>query len=608
MNTLKSLSNIWLEIANGLSCAPKSIETFVRRSSTAGLPFLTVDLPALAKDVDRSLSTGQLIVSSRFKGSHRDVRPVFLRELFERLYDRHGVLNEFLDPVDLRNLRQLLYVFYKFEMPFTPEQEQEAIEKFIANDASVKTDDFPWQLPLVRKHFRELLPHDPLDIRPHHAGGQTADRITKPQKRSVRRYNPSVHEVFKFSWHFQNVGHYKRWRSSVKKVESDTYPSRLAFVPKDSRGPRTICMEPHETMYFQKGVQELLYEFIEEYSPAKGRINFTDQTINRQLALKASLDRSLATIDLKDASDMVSWSLIQKLLEKDQEWLAVLDALRTPVVSYSTSTTDYNIPLKKFAPMGSALCFPIEAMLFYSICRTVTEEVWVYGDDLVVPTYLVGKIIGRLEDFGLVVNHDKSLFTGYFRESCGGDFYRGHEIGVLKLKSLDMVSYTDFLNLIQGIVGIKVTDQLAAIYEQSSRSVLFRMPRSTLAESRVPGVYYTDMCAASDVFFKRRYNAALQRYERRIPCVKTMVTDESNPSDEDLYFDWLNVHARSNQPETDSLVKEFEFRRSLRACARENLRNLLEPREWSKPSVSYPRNKYDWFPEEGGANLQMNNL
>jgi len=100
--------------------------------------------------------------------------------------------------------------------------------------------------------------------------------------------------------------------------------------------------------------------------------------------------------------------------------------------------------------MGSALTFPIESFVFATLCiigiesqlkrQLTTEEVStyfgrvrVYGDDIIVPTEFVISVINTLEAYGLKVNHHKSFWTGKFRESCGGDFYAGHDIKVVKV-------------------------------------------------------------------------------------------------------------------------------------------------------------------------------
>jgi hypothetical protein len=92
--------------------------------------------------------------------------------------------------------------------------------------------------------------------------------------------------------------------------------------------------------------------------------------------------------------------------------------------------------------MGSALCFPFEAMVFLTIVLLGIEKaqntkltrkdimslrgkVRVYGDDIIVPTDYTRFVCDMLEAYGLRVNYDKSFWTGKFRESCGGDFYAG---------------------------------------------------------------------------------------------------------------------------------------------------------------------------------------
>ena len=87
---------------------------------------------------------------------------------------------------------------------------------------------------------------------------------------------------------------------------------------------------------------------------------------------------------------------------------------------------NHEIRLKKFAPMGSALCFPIECIIFGSIVRLanrekgVNTEFRVYGDDLVVDDRIFLKVIELLEVFGFRVNVDKTFFPYHpFKESCG---------------------------------------------------------------------------------------------------------------------------------------------------------------------------------------------
>jgi hypothetical protein len=109
------------------------------------------------------------------------------------------------------------------------------------------------------------------------------------------------------------------------------------------------------------------------------------------------------------------------------------------------------IPLKKFASMGSALCFPVESLVFYTailairasiqgrfpsarLLRSLAKDVFVYGDDLIVPAHEASAICDGLETLGFKVNQRKSFWTGKFRESCGKEYFDGFDVSVVKVR------------------------------------------------------------------------------------------------------------------------------------------------------------------------------
>jgi len=124
--------------------------------------------------------------------------------------------------------------------------------------------------------------------------------------------------------------------------------------------------------------------------------------------------------------------------------------------------------------MGSALTFPVEALVFTTIVflgiqravghRLTTKDikffrgqVRVYGDDIIVPVHYVDHVIRELQSFGLVVNTNKSFWTGKFRESCGAEFYDGHDVSVVRQRRIlpesranakELVSTVEFRNLL----------------------------------------------------------------------------------------------------------------------------------------------------------------
>jgi len=553
--TLKSHITLWMMLANTLGVNEKSLATFTKRCSE-GLPFLHVVLPQLAKDVDLSLSTGQLVVTAPF-GLYKETKlPVFLYELFIQAYDTDGYVND--NHKAIKVLRQLLFLFYKFEMPFSSEQKELAYAKFIKTDSLVKQDSFPASIFSVRSNFRKLLPENPLDIRAHHSGGATADRFTNSQKRSVRRYIPSLMGMYNLSYFFNTQHHAAEWFANNELVNAEP-KSKVTLVPKDSRGPRIICMEPHERMFIQKGLMALLYDHIQLVSPAKGYINFTNQSINRRLARQGSMDGSYATIDLKDASDMVPWNLVKKLATT--EWLDALSATRSTVATVN----GLDLEFKKFAPMGSALCFPIEAMIFWSIAKTITDEVYVYGDDIIVRNEVALDVIAALESYGLVVNHDKTLFTGSFRESCGGEYFHGEDISYIKCKSFGLPEFVAFCNLITESYGSNVSSPMIEWYENTFQTYVYRQ---SLQRGEYPslGVYYSDDLRPNyrmlpknkrlRPIFKRRYNMDTQQVECRY-LHNSNKHMKHNVSQSDQLFDALTQLNVGVQPELERRQRDI---------------------------------------------------
>jgi hypothetical protein len=228
-----------------------------------------------------------------------------------------------------------------------------------------------------------------------------------------------------------------------------------------------------EYQWIQQGLGRKLVQLFESSKLTKGQINFTRQDINQQLATSSSTTRQFATLDLKDASDRVSLELVRRIFGGTPEVLRALEATRTTETRLPTGEV---VHLSKYAPMGSALCFPVEAYVFWvtlvsAMVQTtrmplqkVSKLIYVYGDDIIVPTTWAERCIHVLESVGLRVNTSKSCIHGFFRESCGVDAFKGVNVTPIRLKKLwtgrrsdgtAFVSYTALANslLERGYVG-----------------------------------------------------------------------------------------------------------------------------------------------------------
>jgi hypothetical protein len=168
------------------------------------------------------------------------------------------------------------------------------------------------------------------------------------------------------------------------------------------------------------------------------------------MAQIGSEDGPLATLDLSEASDRVPNWLVEELLDN---WPHVNEAFQVVRSLRADVPTVGVIPLHKYASMGSALTFPVEAMVFSAIVLTgmlqrdssaltwksikeFRDEVRVYGDDIIVPTDYAVTAMRSLEFFGFKVNSAKSFWTGGFRESCGKEYWRGQDVSIVKFRQV----------------------------------------------------------------------------------------------------------------------------------------------------------------------------
>lgn len=296
----------------------------------------------------------------------------------------------------------------------------------------------------------------------------------------------------------------------------DEPPTRLVAVPKTQSKPRLIAAEPTVMQYIQQAIAGALVPELEKNPNFGSFVGFTDQTANQRLARQGSLDGSLATLDLSEASDRVANWLIEELFSDFPHFLEGIQAARSTRCQLPSGEV---IPLLKFASMGSALTFPIETVVFATIAlaaclgtstrptvsnlKRLVGSVRVYGDDIIVPTDKAETVIDWLETFGFKVNRRKSFWTGPFRESCGKDYFYGIDVSIVyfrekyptSLRSVkELVSLSSFRNQLAragwlDTVDFLDTDLLALTggnypYVQENSQLLGRVGPGTPSSAR----------------------------------------------------------------------------------------------------------------------------
>lgn len=201
--------------------------------------------------------------------------------------------------------------------------------------------------------------------------------------------------------------------------------NKIALVPKTAKVHRTIAVEPLLNGYLQNGVDKVMRRRLRSVG-----IDLTSQDRNRELARQGSLpgEDPYVTIDLSEASDSISRELCQDLLPR--AWYLFLSSIRSP--SYILEGEKY--AYEKFCSMGNGFCFPLETLIFSSVCHVVykrhhrSPDFSVYGDDIIVRQSLAQEVLAGLKSFGFRHNPEKTFLTGPFRESCGADWYNGEDV------------------------------------------------------------------------------------------------------------------------------------------------------------------------------------
>jgi len=433
----------------------RDLITIRSRTENEGMSFLTITLPNFCRDFERALSNG-IIDSTMFRNFRKiGAIPCFLQGMLSQIFSREtGRINEYEEdfPSVVETVRQLCLTFKKLEVDCTPERTAIAFSSYIEIEQSIEMSSVPtvdaanfmavssilWDNDLVGIKLTECSPR--------HGPGATAESISGNQKYIWQFWHDRLEPYFPLIDNAYPLG----MPIDAKELDlvtivkpEDEKPVRVIAVPKTLKSPRIIAIEPVCMQYVQQGIRNVLYDVIESSRFAGGHVNFRDQSINQRLALDSSSTCRLATIDLSDASDRVPRDLALEMFRSNPDLRDAIDACRSTRAQLPDGTIIG--PLKKFASMGSALCFPVEAMYFYTICVVaclqaanlpvtprncfkVSRDVYVYGDDIIVPTTYAVTVLEHLRKYNCKVNTNKTFVSGNFRESCGIDAYRGYEV------------------------------------------------------------------------------------------------------------------------------------------------------------------------------------
>lgn len=429
-----------------LTASARDVATLERRLAAEGESFLTKTLPALGKAIDLALQGHMPLVTSAFKKAGRSALPQFLGALLQRVFQADGWIAVNPCIKSIRLLRQICYWCKKIEKGYSDESQQKAVAKFIATDRALPSrSDLPTggilgiARALVERMFKNIVPLE--KYYPKHGPGAVAAAVSTVGKRALDVSYTALESVFRPIPWFRSLRDAAESPWSIyERPRCEFGYDRLALVEKDSKGPRLIGLPPAEYMWIQQAIKSWMYDHIETRSFARRRINFTDQSINR---FWATVWAEVETLDMSEASDRNAFALVEVLFERTKLW-RYLRASRT----FGSILPDGRLlNYRKFAPMGSAVCFPVEAVVFYCLAVAALHQAgmplflacrktFVYGDDLIVPRGFYKELSDAFESVGLKFNSDKCCIHGKFRESCGMDAFAGEDVTPVRMKKV----------------------------------------------------------------------------------------------------------------------------------------------------------------------------
>lgn len=330
----------------------------------------------------------------------------------------------------------------------------------------------------------------------------------------------------------------------MKRVPDEELATRVVTVPKDAQKVRIISCEPASSQFVQEGLKDILYKRMSRIP----QLDPESQERNQVLALQASSGLiQCDTLDMSNASDNVRLEHVLRVFPYD--WIQALIALRSPNMKFPEG----NVQITSYAPMGSALCFPVEMLVFGAIVYAsyrlaglsndfhefVSDDSWgVFGDDTVTKHAATKYILALLRGMGIPCNVSKSCIGDVpFKEACGVDAFLGHCITVVRPRMLSS-------SRVAAAPMVQHANRLFALgFVRTAQALanLVRVPVSLghgphLAE---PGLQWPRLGRV-------RYNKSLQRFEGEVPFNR-LRKPEASQGWEALYL-WFTDSRQSSHP------------------------------------------------------------
>jgi len=362
--------------------------------------------------------------------------------------------------------------FYKKLCPAgtSVEADDAALKKFLAINSKISTDPFDFSansdeeatfFDYFLNHFRNALQfevegtnYDLAFIRENMAVGPgSAQKAVENDFISKLFEGPvSTSSEFLIPLYRSAISETGLW-AEAELLRSSKFPfvivrgGKIFFAKKNADISRTCCTPSNLGLLIQMSVGAFIEMRLEKYF---GISLSTQPDKNRELARRGSITGAFGTIDLVSASDSVSWQLMLRALEESFLKRVMKECRDGTAVLPDGS----EVALNMISTMGNGFTFPLQTLVFACAVKSCYEMMGlrascsldhhpsftaygVFGDDIIVDRKVYSFVCRMLNKLGFEVNDAKSFNTGPFRESCGHDYYQGHNVRGIYIKTLE---------------------------------------------------------------------------------------------------------------------------------------------------------------------------
>lgn len=613
----------------------KDYDKITLMSENRGYGFFTIDLPNIDAVLLDGLRTGVVSFSGPLMGLGKTKVPKFLQGLWRLVFSSDGYLLEDACPDAIACLRQVSCVFKSISEVAPDDVIEDAIKDYQDVERHIRPCSGPWNTsepfwgsvsdPGV-PHFRDLMGpdhegqldlYDPapasgpclgeefLDFLQGVFDGYAAELESRwgdspPIDPSLARHGPGAVSNTLYD---EDKWLFSEWPSVLESVfpydvmvggyslpallvnRSPVPTSRLVPVPKTRTKVRLICSEPSYNMWCQQAIRSFLERNL---GSLKFYVNFKNQNLSKDLAREASIGNHLSTIDLSSASDRLSLWVVERAFRASP---TILNAIR----SSRTQLLDINGELswkRKAFTQGTALTFPVQTIIFSLIALSALRwkdrskgmtafkgQLRVFGDDIIVPKYIANDVVTILTALGLKVNESKTFIDSHFKESCGGDYFKGYDVTPTRMK------VTHCHSTKSSVAMLDTSNNFHSRGWWLTASRLRKMLGLNLAVSRNPlsDLSFFSFCEGSlePSSNRRRFNHDLQRWEHKAVCVKQKLNGQERHWASSLFE---SLHSLSQGREKRS-SRWVENPRDLSHSMRWDVLRLNLRRRWV-PSLS----------------------